>query len=519
MRTILVCLIVLAAGCTGSPDEAAPAASAKNDTPSLDVSFAALEPELPTAVPTVASAAAGGDVVVIAVVDDGFSPYLFDFASALLPQHRDADPSNDVPLDRSPAEWLHGFDPTAFASFEPMRLNLSADPDADPAALVQRDAAAWASFPASTPDEVHLRYVPGTKIVGMVDFGGEGFAGGVERHGTRTSGVAAGNLHGTCPECLVVLVQNGGSEAASQWVQSQPWIDVVTNSWASSDAGRTFVYSGADVGMQRDASERGQTIFWSASNGVDGGGVAPILTYESSQMGPDWIMTVAGASPSGGTWSGTGKPADLAALSEAVPSPGGAGLAGAGEFDGVSAGTPLAAGTFARALYFARAALPGASRAQAEGALAIGEPFACGAERADCELADGVLTAREMRTRFLQGLARTEAGMKLGPSPPAPAVAEEEFAAEGHGTIFGRFLDDEAWAQEVARIVGPITGDAKPLARPTGEAEWFVVDSYCRQTRWATWRDGDYDGTNLPPPDPLFPLRQALAAMCAVPDP
>lgn len=498
MRHLPLCLVLLVAGCLAPFDGGTQAP--------------------PSSAPP-AGGAGGADVVVVAVVDlSGFSPYLFDFAADLLPQHRDADPANDVPLDRSPAGWLAGFNAGAFASFGPMELSLTTDPDADPTALVQRDALAWAAFPRSTADEVHVRYVPGSKVVGMVDFAGVDFARGTDGHGTRTSGVAAGNLHGTCPECLVVLVQGDGTEAASQWAQAQPWIDVVTNSWAFSDAHRTFVYSGADIGLQREASERGQTVFWSASNGIDGGGALPILTYESSQMGPDWIMTVAGASPSGGTWSGTGKPADLAALSEAVPAPGGEGLAGTADFDGVSAGTPLAAGTYARALHFARAALAGPSRAQAEGAVALGEPYACGPDRRDCELADGVLSARELRTRFLEGLLHTGAGLKLGASPPAPPVGEEEFAAEGHGTLFGRSLDDVEWEQEVARIVGPLTGEAKALGRPDGETEWFVVDSYCRQTRWAAWRDGDYTGM-LPSPDPAFPLREVLAATCTVPNP
>ena len=492
MRLILVCLSLLAAGCA-APSDLQPAAAPA--APLVDL---------------------GGDVVVIAVVDlQGFSPYLHDFSAPRMPQHLDADPANDVPLDASPAQWLSGLDATSFASFAPLDLTLSEDPEADPEALVQQDADEWAAFPKSAEGDVHVRYVPGTKVVAMVDFaGGAGLARGSDGHGTRTSGVAAGNLHGTCPECVVVFVRGDGTEAASRWVQSQSWIDVVTNSWAFSDAHRTFVYGGADVGLQRDASERGQTLFWSASNGLDGQGALPIVTLASSQMGPDWVMTVAGASPSGGTWSGSGKPADLAALAEAVPAPGGDNLTGTSEFDGVSAGTPSAAGTYARALHLARAALPGPSRAQADGVVARGGPFACGAARPDCELADGALTARELRTRFLQGLLHTRAGMKLGPSPPAPAVGEEEFAAEGHGTVFGRWLDDAAWAEEVARIVDPLLGDAKPVARPAGEAEWFVVDSHCRQARWGAWRDGDYDGANLPPLDPRFPLRAAYAAAC-----
>ena len=47
-----------------------------------------------------------------------------------------------------------------------------------------------------------------------------------------------------------------------------------------------------------------------------------------------------------------------------------------------------------------------------------------------------------------------------------------------------------------------------------GQDEWAANDSYCRQTIWGNWDHGAYDGTNLPGPDPNWPVRQALQLAC-----
>ena len=474
----------------------------------------------PTQTASVADFARGGDdAVVIAVVDSGFNAYHFDWRAAMLPQHLDADPANDLPLDLAPHEWLSGFPATnAFASYGALELDLPTDPDADSASAISRDSGAWSALPTSDATSVHLRYVPGTKIVGLVDFNGDGGIAEDAGHGSRSAAVAAGNLYGACPECLVVFVELGDDEAASEWVASQPWIDIVTNSWAFSELFRTFLYSGTDVGLTRDASERGQTIFWSSSNGVEGGGMMPITTLGSSQMGPDWIVTVAGISPSGGVWSGSGKPADMAAPGEDYPSEGAGNVSSAGTHGGTSAATPISAGMYGRALWSARVALDGPSRSQHDGVVARGAPFTCGPDRPACELADGVLTARELRTRYFEGALHTPAGMKVGPTPPLPPSAEQEFLAEGHGSFRARWEDDAEWHDELSRVVRPLLGLAPAPERPAGEREWFVVDSYCRQEIWGTWSDGDHrpGETTLPTPDPVaWPARTAYASTCS----
>ena len=80
-----------------------------------------------------------------------------------------------------------------------------------------------------------------------------------------------GNLHGTCPECLLVFINYGdqaGAEAAIEWAESQPWIDLISNSYGFSDVyGRDRIYTGSDTTKQRDAILRGQSILF--SSGVD----------------------------------------------------------------------------------------------------------------------------------------------------------------------------------------------------------------------------------------------------------
>ena len=177
---------------------------------------------------------------VVAVLDGGFNPYHFDFLSAHMPQHLDDDPSNDLPLDTDPASWLPGHPgAAAFASHGPLALSLTPDNGkAVPADLFEKDAKAWDSVEQSDPTgEVHMRWIPGTKVVGFVDFGGDGgFA--TASHGVGTTGVSVGNLHGTCPECLLLFVNlQGASEAAMEqaieWAMDQPWIDVITNSYGA----------------------------------------------------------------------------------------------------------------------------------------------------------------------------------------------------------------------------------------------------------------------------------------------
>jgi hypothetical protein len=464
----------------------------------------------------------------------------------MMPQAKDADPGNDLPLDRPFTEWLPGAANAPLASLDRIDLTLPADAEEQAVALATADGK-LDKIQASEPGKVHGYWIPGTKIIGAASFeDSPNLFQGVDSHGVGTTSSAVGNLHGTCPECLLFFVNYGDTaeegEKAIDWVMQQPWIDAISNSYGYSIAVRDRVYSGSNTEQQRMASERGQTVFFSAGNGNDGSFVAPNTTEFSSQEGPDWIVTVGAVSPpesayydpivdnsdsdaQSSSYTGAGKPADIAGVGDAYPTAytsatiGGTGTSG---FGGTSNATPEVAGLYGRALYMARKALPGPSRTQAAGLVATGSPVACGAARPDCELADGKLTAVELRTRLFHGAVHTEAGMGVYSSgaadtPAAPPIGEDEFLNEGHGSYMGRVGKDRTeWLEEFKRITGPLMGDQKALDRPAGELEWMIVDSYCRQKNWGSWTQGYYlDGTTqLPGPDPAWPARSAREETC-----
>ena len=487
----------------------------------------AATPSAPAA-PQATRSAPGGvdDATVIAVLDFTFVPYHWDFLASKMPQALDHDPSNDLPLNTPPDKWLSGFpNPSkAFASYDSLDLSLEEnDPQAQVATLDAKDQAVWSSVEQSTKKKIHYYWMPGTKVIGAVEFGPNQIHGTPSDHGTGTTSVSVGNLHGSCPECLLFFVDINDvadAEPAIEWVESQPWIDAISNSYGFSAGVRDRLYSGSNVAAQRKATERGQSIFFSAGNGQDGSFVAPNTTYFSSQEGPDWIITVGAVSPGNhGSYTGAGKPADIAGIGDAYPSAyGSATVSGSGFFGGTSNATPTIVGTYARALYLARAALPGPSRIQKNGVIATGTHFRCGSARPDCELRDARLTGAELRRRLFEGAVHTEVGATdpAGVTSP-PAVGEDEYLSEGYGSYFARETgDDDAWLEELARITGPLTGSAKALKRPASERKWMAVDSFCRQHLWGSWKGGAYvEGkTKLPGADPAWPTRSAIETFC-----
>jgi hypothetical protein len=465
------------------------------------------------------------DVTVVAVVDGSFNPYHWNFSASTMPQHVDQDPGNDLPVDEAPHTWIPGFPaPGSFSSYKSLDLTLDTEnPSRTITSLQSADASQWSSssFGVSSGNNVHYRYIPGTKFVGAVRFGTAAYQGSNTAHGNGTSSVAVGNIHGSCPECVLVAVTYGGAdrEAASNWAMRQPWIDIVSNSFGFSQVERERLYSGSDTELQKTASERGQTIFFSSGNGISNTFTIPNSTLFSSQEGPDWIVTVGGVSTTGGNFTGAGKPADIAAPGSGYPSGyGGTTVNGTGNFSGTSNSTPVIAGMYGRALHWARQRLAGPSTVQAGGVIAQGEPVVCGAARPTCELGDGMLTSSELRTRLFHGAVRTPQGPNPGNTADSPVTTvEHDFLAEGHGTYFGRLRGLEAWAEEEARITGPMDGTTAALNRSPDERDWMRVDSYCRQEIWGSWGGGYFTGsatTPLPGPSPLFPIRSALSATC-----
>jgi hypothetical protein len=488
------------------------------------------------------AAPAGTDAVVVAVIDSGISPYHWDFLASQMPQAKNDDPSDDLPLNTPPDKWLKGFPaPKTFSSFTGLKLSLpEKDENAKLADLKKKDAAQWAKVKQSGPNALNYYWFPGTKVIGGISFDyEEQVASAVDQnpaegytyepiygtgHGNGTSSVSVGNIHGTCPECLIVHITAGdttATERALAWAESQPWIDVVSNSYGLQTVPRGEVRDGlygGPVEPQKKASERGQTIVFSAGNGIENGFVAPFSTLTSSVKGPDWVVTVGATAPSGkAQYTGSGKPVDVSGIGESYPSAYDAATAtGGSRFSGTSNAAPTVAGTYARGLYLARRAMAGPSRGQSGGVISSGT-FTCGKARKDCELGDGKLTAVELRDRLFKGAVSSGGGSTPAGFGSVPRLADEHYAAEGYGTYYARLKQDDAlWLTEFAKFYDPLVGTAPVLKRPADEAAWFVVDSWCRQHIFGSWSGGYYkDGkTALPSPDPSAPTRTALQIAC-----
>ncbi len=474
----------------------------------------------------------GDGIVVVAIIDIGVNPYHFDFLSEYAPQHRNMDASDDLPLDADPSTWVPGFPaPGAFATYNRLELNLTPN---DGSRLAQElhdgDQTVWDTLKPSTPDKVNYAYVPGTKIIGLVDFSGDG-AFAADSHGLGSATVSVGNLHGSCPECLLVFV-NGLGNDASEWAAAQDWIDVQSNSWESSTVSavctpsapplptvcqtmRDSVDAGADLEARRIAIERGQQIFWAAGNGLQNDFRGPQSTYANDAKGNDWTVVVGAITGEGYSYTGTGKPVTVASLGTDYPRGAGPNVAGEGKFSGTSNATPVTAGMYAEALYKLRRLL-GETRVQEGGELARG-PAGCGPANAECALADGVLTIHEMREALFRSANYTYQGDQVGSVaalPPGASRNEMTAMSEGHGTFWGRYKGTEHWVGETSRIAGYAAGNWYS-PQSANQRNWFIVDSMCRQETWGAWEHGYYNATTvLPTANADWPVRTALVESC-----
>ena len=508
------------------------------------------------------------DVTVIAVIDSALNPYHWDFLASKMPQTTNADPGDDVPLDRPASEWLDGFPAASdLGSFDRLDLSLEEDDATESmTALSDKDSERWAAVTRTTPGEKpHVVWMPRTKVIAAASFGTvdadpvtgttrSALIGDEEAHGLGTTSASVGNVHGTCPECLLVFLQysgEAGGEAAIEWAMKQPWIDAISNSYGFQTVGdhgpvqvRDNVYSGSDNGAQKAAIERGQTVLFSAGNGIENAFVTPNSTTFSSQKGPDWMLTVGAVCRPGngvypafsdeflgadvteekaGGFVGAGKPVDVASLGIDYPTAytsttvGGTGSIG---FSGTSNATPVVAGIYGRSLYTARTQLAGESRTQAGGVDRDGR-------------------ARRMRLGAHRLRARRRPAHRQRAAEPSPArrgahgqrpdhlgPAREPDAAEGRrGDAAGggprglprpRYGRPGRVAHRAAaghRSVDRPGRHARP-ARRAGERDWMVVDSYCRQRNWGSWGGGYYvEGTTgLPGDHPSWPVRSLLSS-------
>ncbi|HUR61079.1 MAG TPA: PKD domain-containing protein [Candidatus Thermoplasmatota archaeon] len=233
--------------------------------------------------------------VVVAVIDTGTSHYHSDFRDAT----RTEDPSTYVsgyPSGR-PAVNLCFTKPTGQAACPSSVTNAASG-----------DASEWAKLgvspiSATGAGQGNLAYFPGTKIIGAISFAHlgdgrfptlDGSLGNGDTHGTETSSDAVGNTMGTCPECLLVIIEVDSVEAIDagyMWAANQPWIDVITSSVSVGvlvTGTNAAMYAGEDQAGDQ-AVTNGHPFFVAAGNGVGNTGVVPTSTWDLGSSSPSLI--------------------------------------------------------------------------------------------------------------------------------------------------------------------------------------------------------------------------------------
>lgn len=381
---------------------------------------------------------------VVAIIGEDTNPYHDDFAEP----RQTADP----------ATYLPGYP----AGAVPLDLHLGGHDYQKAKAL---DSATWAAFQPG-----QLYYVPGTNIVGIMSFGASGLDEG--GHGTGTSSLATGNLHGMAPDADVVLV-SGDLFAGIAWAAAQPWIDVLSISLGgflgTCTLGETCHPEAFDactgnpmlpvhwVHDLRLAHERGAETFAAASYGCGftlAGGAAgsawPGQTVTSFFSGPSWTVTVGTFHPDReqGEFQGA-YPVEVLSKASGYTAASAMSTSGENEFGHASGAVPLAAGIYASILQHARQALGDPSTAHAPGIVA--QASAGAALPAAGPLADGVFTQAEAEQVFFHAARPVDAVESYqahgGGDPQAwaqgvmPAPPAAEFLTEGYGLVDGPTRD------------------------------------------------------------------------------
>ncbi|MFN2546091.1 MAG: S8/S53 family peptidase [Myxococcales bacterium] len=416
-------------------------------------------------------AKAFGPYVVIALSDTGINPYHDDFGAAKFPDAQVL--AQTANFTAHPSTYIPGYPASTGAI--PITLGQGYVPPADEhlwdvGGVLQTNKLYW---------------IPGTKIIGALDAGlGDGVTGVLDTlkvildtngHGTASASVAVGNIDGTCPTCLVVVIKGLGGET---WAYDQPWIDIVTNSYGA------LLNAGTPIAnppiFPRSAAERGQIALYAGGNGNEDAFVTPEQTYTSETLGPDWVIRIGAVDRSTRQpFLGTGKPVNASSFGLGnIPAADYQSTGGQVQHNGTSAATPQSAGVMATALAAVRLALGDTGAGQragvSQGVIAFGRPMA-----SSPYLADGALT----RSELIEAVLKTA---QHGDSPPTVAFPEEippnkfQYAVEGYGILE---TASGIRAQQV------LFGQA-PLPARDAEDAFFARDSALRVQLWGPWAGG-----------------------------
>ena len=407
---------------------------------------------------------------VIALVDSGINAYHQDFRAPDFIHH--------------PSTYIEGYP----ASSKALPLSFDVADTAGYDAARAADNTALAGIKSA-----ELRWIPGTRIIGGISLSAGGNASGkTERrildedsHGTGTSSVAAGALYGANPNALIVMIEGLG-KASVDWAANQPWIDMVSNSWGPGLPGRVDPLTSVDT--WREATRRGQTVLFSAGNGMyntNSSSVFPAgsdpcnckipthnLTPTSYTSGPSFVVTIGAVSPINGQahwWHGI--PVDAASFGSKWAAADAFAVAAntKRDFGGTSCATPITAGVLSAVIERARIELGDTTSGQAGGIVAQAAP--CATLPSNGPLADGTLTRIEAENLVLNSAQPVPFdAQKFQWDFAVEPTTEAYYVQQGYGVV-----DRAAKARALAALLGQ-----QPLAARPQVDQWMQATDAVR---------------------------------------
>lgn len=387
---------------------------------------------------------------VIAFVDTGINPYHQDFRAPEFTHH--------------PAEFIEGYPGASTAV--PLSFDVADAEGYDAARLADEDT-------LYELQRDQLYWFPGTRIIGGLSVAAGGTGAGRQdfpvidesSHGTGVASVAAGQWYGSNPNALIVMIEGLGMNGV-RWAAQQPWIDVISNSWGPGLPGRAE--PPADMSATRDATRRGQSVMFSAGNGlrntnsstVPWGSSDPCdckipghnSTFTSNGSGPSWHLTIGAASPVNGQahwWHGI--PPDAMSFGSKWRAADAFGVTREHnrDFGGTSCATPVTAGVLSSVILKAREVLGDNVAGQRPDGV-VAQAVDGVIPPAEGPLADGDLTRAEAETLAIKSAEPVAFdpetfGWDYAVDPTTPAY----FVQQGYGLV-----DAASKARAMAALLG-----------------------------------------------------------------